>query len=53
VIPVCFLWFWKLTVRYADDEAMNRELREVERWDDPALQFATVSVVRGRKRIHH
>jgi len=22
---------------------MNRELKEVERWDDPALQFASVS----------
>jgi len=23
-------------VRYADDAGMNREMREVERWNDPA-----------------
>jgi pre-mRNA-splicing factor CWC26 len=37
--------------RYADDEAMNRELKEVERWDDPALQFAaSVSARCGSER---
>lgn len=33
-----------LTVRYADDAAMNREMRQVERWNDPAAEFLTVSV---------
>lgn len=28
--------------RYADDEEMNDELREVERWNDPAANFLTV-----------
>ena len=28
--------------RYADDRSMNRELREVERWNDPAAEFLTV-----------
>jgi hypothetical protein len=28
--------------RYADDVAMNREMREVERWNDPAAEFLTV-----------
>lgn len=27
--------------RYADDEALNEELRERERWNDPAAQFLT------------
>lgn len=30
-------------VRYQDDVGMNRELREVERWNDPAAEFLTVS----------
>jgi hypothetical protein len=29
--------------RYADDAGMNRELREVDRWNDPAAEFLTVS----------
>lgn len=29
--------------RYADDIHINRELREVERWNDPAAEFLTVS----------
>lgn len=34
---------YKLTRRYADDADMNREMREVERWNDPAAAFLTVS----------
>ena len=29
--------------RYADDVHINREMREVERWNDPASEFLTVS----------
>lgn len=29
--------------RYADDEDMNDELKERERWNDPAAAFLTVS----------
>lgn len=29
--------------RYADDVQINREMREVERWNDPASEFLTVS----------
>ncbi len=29
--------------RYADDAAMNKELREVDRWNDPAQEFLSVS----------
>ncbi|CAK9787300.1 hypothetical protein CC85DRAFT_284339 [Cutaneotrichosporon oleaginosum] len=38
--------------RRADDTAMNAELREVERWNDPAAQFLTTSKKRkkGPKR---
>ena len=28
--------------RYADDVHINREMREVERWNDPASEFLTV-----------
>lgn len=28
--------------RYADDEDMNNELKEQERWNDPAANFLTV-----------
>lgn len=28
--------------RYADDIHINREMREVERWNDPAAEFLTV-----------
>lgn len=31
--------------RRADDVAMNAELKDVERWNDPAAQFLTVSLV--------
>lgn len=31
--------------RYADDVSMNREMAEVERWNDPAAQFLSVSAV--------
>lgn len=30
--------------RRADDTAMNAEMRETERWNDPAAQFLTVSL---------
>jgi hypothetical protein len=30
--------------RYADDIHINREMREVERWNDPASEFLTVSL---------
>jgi hypothetical protein len=33
----------RVDARYADDLGMNRELREVERWNDPAAEFLTVS----------
>lgn len=33
----------KGVARYADDQEMNDELREVERWNDPAANFLTVS----------
>lgn len=29
--------------RYADDEDLNEELKEKERWNDPAAGFLTVS----------
>ena len=29
--------------RFADDYRMNKELKEVERWNDPAAEFITVS----------
>lgn len=29
--------------RYADDVKMNKEMQEVERWNDPAAEFLTVS----------
>lgn len=29
--------------RYADDVSMNQEMREVERWNDPAAEFISVS----------
>ena len=29
--------------RYADDVHINREMREVERWNDPASEFLTVT----------
>lgn len=32
----------RLTCRYADDVAMNKELQEVERWNDPAAEFLSV-----------
>ncbi|GAA6061224.1 hypothetical protein JCM10212_002683 [Sporobolomyces blumeae] len=31
----------KGVARYADDEEMNEELKEVERWNDPAANFLT------------
>lgn len=31
-----------LSRRYADDAEMNDELKEVERWNDPAANFLTV-----------
>jgi hypothetical protein len=31
--------------RYADDVHINREMREVERWNDPAAEFLTVSTL--------
>jgi len=31
--------------RYADDIHINREMREVERWNDPAAEFLTVSPI--------
>ena len=31
--------------RYADDVHINREMREVERWNDPASEFLTVSPI--------
>lgn len=31
--------------RYADDQAMNDEMKEVDRWNDPAAAFLTVSDV--------
>lgn len=30
--------------RYADDQAMNDEMKEVDRWNDPAAAFLTVSL---------
>lgn len=33
----------KGVARYADDQEMNDELRGVERWNDPAANFLTVS----------
>ncbi|GAA5928782.1 Bud13/CWC26 family protein [Sporobolomyces koalae] len=33
----------KGVARYADDEEMNDELKEVERWNDPAANFLTKS----------
>jgi hypothetical protein len=41
--------------RRADDTAMNAELKEVERWNDPAAQFLTVSLaslLALRRRVH-
>jgi hypothetical protein len=29
--------------RYANDASLNRELKEVSRWNDPAANFLTVS----------
>lgn len=34
----------KGVARYADDAEMNDELKEVERWNDPAANFLTVSL---------
>lgn len=40
------LWAWYtrsgLMYRYADDVHINREMKEVERWNDPASEFLTV-----------
>lgn len=33
---------WVLIGRHADDVQINREMREVERWNDPAAEFITV-----------
>jgi pre-mRNA-splicing factor CWC26 len=30
-------------IRYADDQDMNNEMKDVERWNDPAAAFLTVS----------
>ncbi|RSH80337.1 Pre-mRNA-splicing factor cwc26 [Apiotrichum porosum] len=38
----------KDVARYADDEAMNREMKDVERWNDPAANFATTK--KGKKK---
>ncbi|GAA5968652.1 hypothetical protein JCM3765_004151 [Sporobolomyces pararoseus] len=38
----------KGVARYADDEEMNDELREVERWNDPAANFLTKN--KGEKK---
>jgi len=41
-------WFWSTPIesdtdhRHADDVQINREMREVERWNDPAAEFMTV-----------
>ena len=37
----------KPLARYADDEDMNDELRDQERWNDPAAAFLTVSYSHG------
>ncbi|GAA5907716.1 Bud13/CWC26 family protein [Sporobolomyces salmoneus] len=38
----------KGVARYADDQEMNEELREVERWNDPAANFLTKN--KGEKK---
>lgn len=32
-------------LRYADDEDLNDELKDTERWNDPAAGFLTVSAL--------
>ncbi|EIW69386.1 hypothetical protein TREMEDRAFT_68663 [Tremella mesenterica DSM 1558] len=36
--------------RYANDTRMNREMREVERWNDPAAEFLTKRKKKGPRR---
>lgn len=36
--------------RYADDVELNQELKERERWNDPAAGFLTVSCVLLRRQ---
>lgn len=35
--------------RYADDQELNSELKERERWNDPAMQFLSKSTTKGGK----
>jgi pre-mRNA-splicing factor CWC26 len=38
--------------RYADDKDMNNEMKDVDRWNDPAAGFLTVSVQSYSDRLH-
>lgn len=42
----------RLTARHADDEDMNNEMRQEERWNDPAAAFLTVSPDPFFRRSH-
>lgn len=48
---MCCRWPESADDRYADDVGMNREMREVERWNDPAAEFLTVSCS-ARSSVH-
>lgn len=43
VVSLRCSWAGLTVFRYANDASINRELREVERWNDPAAEFLTVS----------
>ncbi|KAK1924873.1 putative Bud site selection-related protein [Papiliotrema laurentii] len=40
----------KKVERYADDVGMNRDMRDVERWNDPAAEFLTKKKRKGPRR---